>query len=92
MNDTTGTAARQLVALEQESKQYYAQLEKKEKEANAKRSTAIAISEEKLEKAIQDVAKENKYSAVMDVQQVIYHDAADNITSLVLKKLGITAK
>lgn len=92
MKDTTGRADAQLVALEKESKNYYAQLEKKEKEASAKRSAAIAISEEKLEKAIQDVAKENKYSAVMDVGQVIYYDAADNLTSLVLRKLGILAK
>jgi outer membrane protein len=44
---------------------------------------------EKLVKAIQDVAKENGYSHVAYKDQMIVFPAADDITALVKKKLGI---
>jgi outer membrane protein len=45
--------------------------------------------QEKVQNAINEVAKENKYSYVFDVQMLLYYDGGEDITPLVKKKLGI---
>jgi len=49
----------------------------------------IAPFKEKVQKAINDVAKDNKYSYIFDTQILLYYDGGDDVTPLVKKKLGI---
>jgi outer membrane protein len=49
----------------------------------------IAPFEEKVRNAINEVAKENKYSYIFDTQILLYFDGGDDVTPLVKKKLGI---
>jgi len=44
---------------------------------------------EKVQNAINDVAKEHKYTYIFDTQILLYYDGGDDITPLVKKKLGI---
>jgi outer membrane protein len=44
----------------------------------------------RVKQAIMAVAREKAYSGVLDVSEVTYFDAANDITALVLQKLGIT--
>jgi len=44
---------------------------------------------EKVQNAINDVAKEQKYSYIFDTQILLYYDGGDDVTPLVKKKLGI---
>ena len=46
--------------------------------------------EEKIQKAIHDVAKENGYTHVFNKEVLLYSVDSDNITNLVIKKLGVT--
>lgn len=45
--------------------------------------------QEKLQNAINDIAKENSFTYVFDVQTLLYYDKGEDITDLVKKKLGI---
>jgi len=49
----------------------------------------IAPFQEKVQNAINDVAKENKYSYIFDTRILLYFDDGDDVTPLVKKKLGI---
>jgi outer membrane protein len=49
----------------------------------------IAPFEEKVRNAINEVAKENKYSYIFDTRILLYYDGGEDVTSLVKKKLGI---
>jgi len=49
----------------------------------------VSPFQEKIQKAINEVAKENKYSYIFDTQTLLYYDGGDDITPLVKKKLGI---
>jgi outer membrane protein len=49
----------------------------------------IAPFQEKVQNAINDVAKENKYSYIFDISTLLFYDDGDDITTLVKKKLGI---
>ena len=49
----------------------------------------IAPFQEKVQNAINEIAKEHKYSYIFDVQILLYYDGGDDVTSLVKKKLGI---
>jgi outer membrane protein len=49
----------------------------------------IAPFEEKIQKAITDVAKEHKYTYIFNVQHLLYSEGGDDVTPLVKKKLGI---
>ena len=49
----------------------------------------VAPFREKLQKAINDVAKESKYTYIFDTQTLLYYEGGDDITPLVKKKLGI---
>jgi outer membrane protein len=49
----------------------------------------IAPFQEKIQNAINDVAKEHKYSYIFDTQILLYYDGGDDATPLVMKKLGI---
>jgi len=49
----------------------------------------IAPYKEKVQNAINDVAKDNKYSYIFDTQILLYYDGGDDVTPLVKKKLGI---
>jgi len=44
---------------------------------------------EKIQNAINDVAKDHKYTYIFDTQILLYYDGGDDITPLVKKKLGI---
>jgi len=46
--------------------------------------------EEKIQKAIREVAKENNFTHVFNKEVLLYSLDTDNITNLVLKKLGVT--
>jgi outer membrane protein len=45
--------------------------------------------QEKVHNAINDVAKENKYSYIFDTRILLYFDGGEDVTPLVKKKLGI---
>jgi outer membrane protein len=49
----------------------------------------LAPFQEKVQNAINDVAKEQKYSYIFDTQILLYYDGGDDVTPLVKKKLGI---
>jgi outer membrane protein len=49
----------------------------------------IAPFQEKVQNAINDVAKENKYSYIFDTSTLLYSEGGDDVTPLVKKKLGI---
>jgi len=49
----------------------------------------IAPFEEKVQNAINEVAKEHKYSYIFDTRILLYYDGGDDVTPLVKKKLGI---
>ena len=49
----------------------------------------VAPFQEKVQNAINDVAKENKYSYIFDNRILLYSDGGDDVTPLVKKKLGI---
>ncbi|MCL2290321.1 MAG: OmpH family outer membrane protein [Bacteroidetes bacterium] len=49
----------------------------------------IAPFQEKVQNAINDVAKEHKYNYIFDTQILLYYDGGDDVTPLVRKKLGI---
>ena len=44
---------------------------------------------EKIQNAINDIAKEHKYNYIFDTQTLLYYDGGDDVTPLVKKKLGI---
>ena len=49
----------------------------------------VAPFEEKIKNAINDVAKEHKFSYIFDTRTLLYFDGGDDVTPLVKKKLGI---
>jgi outer membrane protein len=49
----------------------------------------VAPFEEKIMNAINDVAKENKYSYIFDTRTLLFYEDGDDVTPLVKKKLGI---
>jgi len=49
----------------------------------------IAPFQEKVQNAINEVAKEAKYAYIFDTQILLYYDGGDDVTTLVKKKLGI---
>ena len=49
----------------------------------------IAPFQEKVQHAINEVAKEQKYSYIFDTTILLYYDGGDDVTPLVKKKLGI---
>ena len=49
----------------------------------------IAPFQEKIQNAINEVAKEHKYIYIFDTQVLLYYDGGDDVTPLVRKKLGI---
>jgi len=55
----------------------------------AEKQKIIAPFQEKVQNAINEVAKENKYSYIFDTQILLYYDGGDDVTPLVKKKLGI---
>jgi outer membrane protein len=49
----------------------------------------IAPFQEKVQNAINEVAKDNKYNYIFDVSILLYYEDGDDVTALVKKKLGI---
>jgi len=49
----------------------------------------IAPFQEKVQNAINEVAKEHKYNYIFDTQVLLYYEGGDDVTPLVRKKLGI---
>jgi len=49
----------------------------------------IAPFQEKLQNAINEVAKEHKYNYIFDTQTLLYFDGGDDVSALIKKKLGI---
>jgi len=49
----------------------------------------ITPFQEKVQNAINEVAKENKYSYIFDTQILLYYEGGEDVTPLVKKKLGI---
>lgn len=45
--------------------------------------------QEKIQSAIDEVAKENNFSYIFDTQILLYYDGGDDVTPLVKKKLGL---
>ncbi|MEG2070012.1 MAG: OmpH family outer membrane protein [Bacteroidales bacterium] len=45
--------------------------------------------QDKIQNAINEVAKENNYSYIFDTQILLFYDNGENVTPLVKKKLGI---
>ena len=49
----------------------------------------IAPFQDKLKNAINEVAKEQKYTYIFDTQTLLYFDGGDDVSALIKKKLGI---
>jgi outer membrane protein len=49
----------------------------------------LAPFEERIQNAINEVAKEHKYSYIFDTRILLYYEGGDDVTPLVKKKLGI---
>ena len=49
----------------------------------------ISPFQEKVQNAINEVAKENKFNYIFDTQVLLYYDGGEDVTPLVRKKLGI---
>jgi len=49
----------------------------------------IAPFQEKVQNAINEVAKEHKFNYIFDTQILLYYDGGEDVTPLVRKKLGI---
>ena len=49
----------------------------------------ISPFQEKVQNAINEVAKENKFSYIFDTQVLLYYDGGEDVTPMVRKKLGI---
>jgi outer membrane protein len=49
----------------------------------------IAPFQEKLQNAINEVAKEYKYNYIFDTQTLLYYYGVDDVSALIKKKLGI---
>ena len=49
----------------------------------------IAPFEEKIQNAINEVAKEHKYNYIFDTRILLYYEGGDDVTPLVRRKLGI---
>jgi outer membrane protein len=49
----------------------------------------LAPFQEKIQNAINEVAKEHKYNYIFDIQILLYYEGGDDVTPLVKKKLGI---
>ena len=55
-----------------------------------KESDLLKPIEDKISKAIKDVATENGFTYILSKEQLLHFPEGDNISNLVLKKLGIT--
>jgi Skp family chaperone for outer membrane proteins len=62
----------------------------KAQEVANRREASYKIINEKIKKAIQQTALEKGYTAIQDISSLIYFDPKDDITKLVLEKLGVT--
>jgi len=49
----------------------------------------ITPFQEKIQNAINDIAKEHKYSYIFDTRTLLYYDGGEDVTPMVKKKLGI---
>ena len=58
-------------------------------DVEAEKLRLIAPFQEKVQNAINEVAKEHKYIYIFDTQILLYYDGGDDVTPLVKKKLGI---
>jgi outer membrane protein len=88
---TMSTAVRKLredeiVSIENRIREFQMNVSNDSEEEQAR---LIAPFQEKIQNAINEVAKEHKYSYIFDTQILLYYDGGDDVTSLVKKKLGI---
>jgi len=60
-----------------------------QEDVDAEKLRLIAPFQEKVQNAINEVAKEHKYNYIFDTQILLYYDGGDDVTPLVRKKLGI---
>ena len=58
-------------------------------DVDAEKLRLIAPFHEKVQNAINEVAKEHKYTYIFDTQILLYYEGGDDVTPLVKKKLGI---
>jgi len=58
-------------------------------EVEQEQARLVAPFQEKIKNAINEVAKENKFTYILDTMILLYYDGGDDITPLVKKKLGI---
>lgn len=86
---------------ERELQQLQANIQKFEEDSQAelqkRNNTLLGPLQEKIGKAIEDVAKENSYSLILSNQismmdVILYGDEKLDVSDLVLKKLGVTPK
>jgi len=60
-----------------------------QEDVDAEKLRLIAPFQEKVQNAINEVAKEHKYTYIFDTQILLYYEGGDDVTPLVRKKLGI---
>ena len=60
-----------------------------QEDVDAEKLRLIAPFQEKVQNAINEVAKEHKYTYIFDTQILLYYEGGDDVTPLVKKKLGI---
>ena len=60
-----------------------------QEDLDAEKLRLIAPFQERVQNAINEVAKEHKYIYIFDTQILLYYEGGDDVTPLVKKKLGI---
>ncbi|MCS6821906.1 MAG: OmpH family outer membrane protein [Microscillaceae bacterium] len=78
---------KELQALEKQLYEFQAMAQQKSEE---KYQQLMAPILEKIEKALQEVAKENNYTYIFDKKSLLFEIPEGNISDLVLKKMGVT--
>lgn len=78
-----------MASLDKESRQLLGSMEAKRKELARRQADLIRSRETRVTEAIKAVAVERGYTSVLDVSAVPFFSEEDNISLLVLQKLGV---
>jgi Skp family chaperone for outer membrane proteins len=79
-----------LLRLEDELRQMLNQLEAKHSDLRNRRVQLNESRESRIKEAVKAIAGEKGYASVIEISAAPYHDAKDNISDLVLQKLGVS--
>lgn len=77
-----------MVSTEKESQQLYSALNARRDELYRRKAELATLRDSKINEAIKQTAFEKQYTSVLDINTVPFYAEEDNISALVLKKLG----